>query len=289
MILRINLTCIKNVTYQFSLKKYDLNAVETAPYSGTIGQWIFTRESNFFIAMDAYAEIQDVSLALGKVALIGCHAPEPPNGKKGNSNTDLLRIKEQMSNQCFEMMVKIRAGKSKIHSESSDAEKDESEYENEIEEAKTSHCNKMLALHRMQVWNAVSEKLKQTDMEADALRVSTNQTQDLCAKIMKLQQESRELQDQITVLQKQKLELKRLTHERMREMEELKRVREHPEEGKYSAVLQKAQAVLEKYQKMTMVTQNVLRGVILASKVHWREDLKLKDIALGLEGMPDSD
>ncbi|XP_064153107.1 centromere protein H [Anguilla rostrata] len=239
--------------------------------------------------MDVYGELEDVALALEKVALMGCHAPEVPNGKKENSNTDILRIKEQMSNQCFEMMVKIRASKSKIHGESSDAEKDESEYENEIEEAKISHCNKTLALHRMQVWKAVSDKLKQSDTEADAMRATTNHTQDLCSKVMKLQQESRELQDQIIGLQKQKLELKRLTHEKMREMEELKRVREHPEEGKYSKVLQKAQSVLEKYQKMTTVTQNVLRGVILASRIHWRDDPKLRDIALGLESMPDSD
>ncbi|KAG5841326.1 hypothetical protein ANANG_G00198350 [Anguilla anguilla] len=182
--------------------------------------------------MDVYGELEDVALALEKVALMGCHAPEVPNGKKENSNTDILRIKEQMSNQCFEMMVKIRASKSKIHGESSDAEKDESEYENEIEEAKISHCNKTLALHRMQVWKAVSDKLKQSDTEADAMRATTNHTQDLCSKVMKLQQESRELQDQIIGLQKQKLELKRLTHEKMREMEELKRVREHPG-GKY--------------------------------------------------------
>ncbi|XP_061117709.1 centromere protein H [Conger conger] len=239
--------------------------------------------------MDVYAELQDVALALEKVALMGCHAPEPQNGKKNNAHTDILRIKEQMSNQCFEMMAKIRAGKSKIHGENSDAEKDESEYEKEIEEAKISHCNKTLALHRMQVWEAISEKLKQSDVEADAMRASTNHTQDLCSKIMKLQQQSRELQEQTTGLQKQKLELKKLTHERMQEIEELKRLREHPEEGKYSKVLEKAQSVLEKYQKMTAVTQNVLRGVILACRIHWRDDPKLAHIVLGLEGMPDSD
>ncbi|KAJ8413970.1 hypothetical protein AAFF_G00065680 [Aldrovandia affinis] len=239
--------------------------------------------------MDAYAELQEVAKQLEKVALTGCQVPVVPNGKKENSPTDLLRIKEQMSNQCFEMTVKIQAGQSKKLDESTDAGKDESEYANEIEEAKINHCNKTLALHRMQVWQAISAKLTQNDAVADTMRASTNHTLNLCSKILKLQQESRELQDQIIQLQKQKLELKRLTHERMREMEEVKRARQHPEEGKYSKVLQKGQSILEKYQKMTTVTQNVLRGVILASRIHWRDDPKLRDIALGLESMPDSD
>ncbi|KAG7481172.1 hypothetical protein MATL_G00063800 [Megalops atlanticus] len=239
--------------------------------------------------MDLFAELQSAATQLEKVALMCCHAPAVPNGKKANSPTDILRIKEQMSNQCFEMTVKLKAGKSRIPGETSDAEKDVSECENEIEEAKINHCNKTLALHRMQIWQAISEKVKQNDTEAGRMRASITHTLDLCSKIMKLQQESRDLQDEVTEVQKQKLEVKRLTHEKMREMEELKRMREHPEEGKYSKVLQKGQSVLEKYQRMTTITQNVLRGVIIASRINWRDDPKLRDIALGLESMPDCD
>lgn len=54
-------------------------------------------------------------------------------------------------------------------------------------------------------------------------------------------------------------DLKRLTHEKMKEMDELKRKREHPEAEKYRNVLQKGQSHLEKYQKMATITQNVLR------------------------------
>ncbi|KAG9334737.1 hypothetical protein JZ751_006574 [Albula glossodonta] len=201
--------------------------------------------------MDICAELQEVSTMLEKVALLGSHAAS--DGKKESSPTDLLR----------------------------------SDYEKEIEEAKINHCNKTLALHRMLVWHAVSEQLKHSDTEADALRASICHTLDLSSRILKLQQESSDLHEQISQLQKQKLELKRLTHERMQELDELNRVRQHPEEGRYSSVLQKGQSVLEKHQKSTTIIQNVLRGVILASRLHWGADPKLRDLTLGLDSMPD--
>lgn len=53
--------------------------------------------------------------------------------------------------------------------------------------------------------------------------------------------------------------MKRLTHEKMKEMEELMSKKQHPDTEKYKAALAKGQANLEKYKKMTIMTQNVLR------------------------------
>lgn len=57
-------------------------------------------------------------------------------------------------------------------------------------------------------------------------------------------------------------ELKRLTQEKMKEMEELMSKKEQaddPDAEKYRAALEKGQANLEKYKKMVIMTQNVLR------------------------------
>lgn len=103
-------------------------------------------------------------------------------------------------------------------------------------------------------------------------------------------QESRDLQDEVTEIQKKRLgmlwfttkkvqldwdvvftvqfltndvcvclEMKRLTHEKMKEMEEMMSKKEHPDTEKYKAALEKGQANLEKYKKMAIMTQNVLR------------------------------
>lgn len=108
------------------------------------------------------------------------------------------------------------------------------------------------------------------------------------------------------------VEMKRLTHERMKEIEELMSKKEHPDTEKYKAALEKGQANLEKYKKMAIMTQNVLRvkkisgvcfeithrftyehvspqGIILACKINWMDDPKLRDIAMTLEELPISD
>ncbi|NP_001290588.1 centromere protein H [Esox lucius] len=227
--------------------------------------------------------LEDLASSLETLAFHGFQTPTVGNGEKESPAIEILRIKEQMSNQCFEMIVKLQSGESKRSCSASDAEKDLPDYVNTLEEAEITHFNKTLALHRMQVWHVISEKLKQRDPEAEAMRKLTNHSLDLCLKIKTLQQESFELQDQITALQKQRLDLKRLTHEKMKEMEELKTKGEHPVAEEYRNVLQKAQSYLEKYQKMVAIEQNVLRGIIIASKVNWREDPKLREIAMTLE------
>lgn len=54
-------------------------------------------------------------------------------------------------------------------------------------------------------------------------------------------------------------EMKRLTHEKIKEMEELMARKEHPDTQKYKAALEKGQSNLDKYKKMAVMTQNVLR------------------------------
>ncbi|CAL1615960.1 unnamed protein product [Knipowitschia caucasica] len=217
-------------------------------------------------------------------------APDDTNAQSETSPIDMLRIKQQMFNQCFEMEVHLQAGNCKQTCSSSEAERDLLEFVSEIENAKTNYFNGTLVLHRMQMWNVIAGKiLTQNDAEAKELQGISERCMALCSQTKLLQQESRELQDEISELQKKRLELKRLTHEKMKEMEELKAKREHPDSEKYKAVLEKGQSNLEKHKKMAVMTQNVLRGLLLACKINWMDDPKLRDIAMTLEEFPISD
>ncbi|KAL0979284.1 hypothetical protein UPYG_G00183180 [Umbra pygmaea] len=247
---------------------------------------ILTKTNSF--KMDPMDSLENLASGLETVAVNRFQTPTVGSGPNESPAIEILRIKEQMSNQCFEMAVKLQTGESSRFCNTSDAEKDLADYTNALEEAKITHFNQSLALHRMQVWHAISEKLKQRDPEAEAMRGLTIRCLDLCSQIKTNQQKSFELQDEITVLQKQRLDLKRLTHEKMKEMEELKK-REHPESEKYRNVLQKGQSNLEKYQRIVTITQNVLRGIIIASKVNWRNEPKLRDIAMTLDDILISD
>lgn len=55
------------------------------------------------------------------------------------------------------------------------------------------------------------------------------------------------------------VEMKRLTHEKMREVEELMAKKEHPYSEENRAAIAKGQANLEKYKKLVVMTQSVLR------------------------------
>lgn len=216
-------------------------------------------------------------------------APDGSTGQKDTSPADMLRVKEQMSNQCFEMAVQLRAGKCKRSCSTIEAERDLPDYISEIEKVKTDTFNSTLTLQRMQMWHAIGEKLKQRDSDTEDLKGVTDRCMALCSHLNRLQHEIRELQDKVTETQKKRLEMKRLTHEKMKEMEELVSKKEHPDVEKYKAALEKGQANLEKYKKMAVMTQNVLRGILLACKVHWLEDPKLREIAMTLEEFPISD
>ena len=66
-----------------------------------------------------------------------------------------------------------------------------------------------------------------------------------------------------------RVDMKRLTHEKMREMEELMSKKEQPETERYKAALMKGQANLEKYKKMAIMTQNVLRVNCTGNKIYY--------------------
>uniref|UniRef100_A0A8C5EY47 Centromere protein H-like n=1 Tax=Gouania willdenowi TaxID=441366 RepID=A0A8C5EY47_GOUWI len=203
--------------------------------------------------------------------------------RQDTSTADMLRMQQQMSNQCFEMSVQLNVGKSKRCCSTSEAERDLPDYMNEVEKVKTAHFTGTLALHRIQMWNAIGEKLRflvKNDNHTEyyhSLRVMIDRYMALCSHIKQLQQ------DEINPLCSCCVELKRLTHERMKQTEELVSKMEHPDTHKYKAAVEKGQANLEKYRRMTVITQNVLRGILLACKVNWMDDPEVQAIAMTLE------
>uniref|UniRef100_A0A8C2FRN3 Centromere protein H n=1 Tax=Cyprinus carpio TaxID=7962 RepID=A0A8C2FRN3_CYPCA len=197
------------------------------------------------------------------------------SASEGVTPTRLLKMKEIMENQCFEMNVKVSMGK---HKESCEADM---LWYHIILKFFYSYlfCNPI-----MQIWNVITGKMIQNDADAEVLKDLTHQNTKLCEKTMKILKETRELQDQITDIQKERLDLKGQIKKKMQEINELKRVKENQGEVQQRAK-ERAEAVLQKYQKVTTILQNVLRGIVLASKVNWRDDPKLRDIAMGLENI----
>ncbi|XP_076860317.1 centromere protein H [Brachyhypopomus gauderio] len=209
----------------------------------------------------------------------------PASVSDGLTPMHLLRMKDVMAHQCFDMNIKVNKGRVKRSSDTFDADADLSKYEAAIEQARLSHFNKTLALKRMQVWQTITETLTQNDADTMSLKAMVEENADLCEKTMKVIKETRTLQDQITDIQKERLELKGRIKRRLQEMAELKQQGEAQGQV-HRQVVERAEAVLQKYLKIATISQNVLRGIIIASKVNWIDDPKLKDIAMGLETIP---
>uniref|UniRef100_A0A3Q3J933 Centromere protein H C-terminal domain-containing protein n=1 Tax=Monopterus albus TaxID=43700 RepID=A0A3Q3J933_MONAL len=219
--------------------------------------------------MDPSDHMATINHNMEAVALNDDAAPEGSAKEQNTSAVDLLRMKQQMYNQCFEIKVQLQAA-----------------CVNNLERVRTDYFNSTLILHRMQMWHAIREKLKQNDSQADALIDVGDRCMASCSRINQLQNESRALQDEIREIQKKRLEMKRLTHEKLKEVEELMSKKEHPDIEKYKAALAKGQENLEKYKKLTVITQNVLRGILLACQINWLDDPKLRDIAMTLDEFP---
>lgn len=238
--------------------------------------------------MDPSEDVENLNQGVDAVVLNDGSDHDTSSGQKDTTASDMLRINQQMSNQCFEMAVELNTEKNKSSYSGTEAERDLPDYVSEVERVKTLYFNSTVTLHRMQIWHAIGEKLQQNDPKADALKAVSDRCLSLCSQIKQLQQESRVLSDEITETQKKRLEMKRLMHEKMKEIDELMK-KEHPDTEKYKAVLEKGLSNLEKRKKIAVMIQNVLRGMILACKINWMDDPKLRDIAMTLEELPISD
>ncbi|XP_077377685.1 centromere protein H [Festucalex cinctus] len=219
------------------------------------------------------------------------HEEDVYDGCNGQSDTspDMLKIREQLHNLCFEMEVQLNRGKNRRSCSAAQAEGGLGDNVTELERIKARLFNTTLALHRMQMWHAIAEKLEGNNSEADELKAIIDRCKMLCSLKKNIQQESRDLQDEITNLQKKRLELNRLMHKKMKEIQDLKVKKVYPDTEKYKAVLEKGRKNLEELKKMVIMGQDVFRGVLLACNINWMEDENLRDICMTLEELPISE
>ncbi|MBN3316561.1 CENPH protein, partial [Atractosteus spatula] len=194
--------------------------------------------------MDVFEKLESTALKLRNMALSSCQSPVLTSSKEEETLTHLLRLEIT-----FETSILLQ--------------------------------NPLF--FSMQVTQAILENLKRKGKEAELMMATINHTLSLCSRIQKMKQESRETEDQLLEIQKKRLELKKLNNGKMKEIQELKMKCDHPERGKYSEILKQGQKNLDKYLQMVAVVKNVFQGIIIASKVNWAADSKLKDIILGME------
>ncbi|XP_006762544.2 PREDICTED: centromere protein H [Myotis davidii] len=156
--------------------------------------------------------------------------------------------------------------------------------ENEIEEVKIAFEMKKLALDRMQLSRALRKNLEESNIQTSELMDNMKHILKLNKIIMKLQQESWDLEEKLLNVKKKRFELKRASESKFLEIQtEKNKEKDALTSMENSDKIKTLQQKLQKEIQITTVIQHVFQNLILGSKVNWAEDSAFKETVLQLE------
>ncbi|TRZ22355.1 hypothetical protein HGM15179_004750 [Zosterops borbonicus] len=151
-----------------------------------------------------------------------------------------------------------------------------------IEEAKVSHQNKNLALKRVQIMEAMRNKLEQDDEDSRLILETMKQIELLSRTIMEYQQQLHQNEERMIDIKRKRLCLKVDEGQKVRQIQTTMKTQEEKQASVNVTETEKNNK-LEQERQMTTIIQNVFQNLIIGSQVNWAEDPALKAIVLQLE------
>ncbi|NXP36325.1 CENPH protein, partial [Leiothrix lutea] len=153
--------------------------------------------------------------------------------------------------------------------------------EESIEGVKVSLQNKTLALQRVQIMDALRNKLEQDDEDSRRILETMKQIGLLSRTIMEHQRQAQEKEEQMIDLKRKRLCLKVDEGQKLQQIQTMKKMQE--EKRARVNVSETEKNKIEQEKQMTTIIQNVFQNLIIGSRVNWAEDPSLKPIVLQLE------
>ncbi|NXS82093.1 CENPH protein, partial [Erpornis zantholeuca] len=153
----------------------------------------------------------------------------------------------------------------------------------DIEELKVSFWNKTLALQRVQIIDALRNKVNQDDEEARQMLETMKHTVLLSRTIIEYQQQAHQKEQQLIDIKRKRLSLKKDGEQKLQQVQTMMK---RQKEKQASATITETERLLNKLEEerqMTTIIQNVFQTIIIGSRVNWAEDPSLKAIVLQLE------
>ncbi|XP_023800290.1 centromere protein H [Cyanistes caeruleus] len=157
------------------------------------------------------------------------------------------------------------------------------ELERDIEDVKVSFQNKTLALQRIQIMDALRNKLKQDDVSSRLILETMKHIVLLSQTITEYQQQARQKEEQLIDIKRKRLSL---TKDGGQKLQQIQTMMERQKEKQASMNVTETEKMLYKLKKereITAIIQNVFQSIIIGSRVNWAEDPSLKAIVLQLE------
>uniref|UniRef100_A0A803T3W4 Centromere protein H n=1 Tax=Anolis carolinensis TaxID=28377 RepID=A0A803T3W4_ANOCA len=134
--------------------------------------------------------------------------------------------------------------------------------EREMDEMEISYRNKTLALQRIQVADALRNKLMDEDEDSKFIRDTTKHIIMLSTAILQSEQQSRELEEKLNEVKRSRIALKRAGECKLAQIRDIKRKRKAELENmKVGEILEKVHGDLQKKIKITTIVQNVFQVV----------------------------
>lgn len=210
-----------------------------------------------------------------------------PGRERGEDRINLLlRLRAQTEQQLLDYKSMIDANEERtpeqIMQENQIKVKIE-DLKNEIEDVKTAFEVRNLALNRMKLSVALKNNMESKDMDSSVLTDDMKHILKLNKLIMKLQEESWELEKKLLDVRKERLQLKEDSRSKLLEIQTKKNKQKDLESMNDSDRIKTMQKSLQREIEITTVIQNVFQGLILGSKTNWAEDSALKEVVLQLE------
>ncbi|NXM63986.1 CENPH protein, partial [Illadopsis cleaveri] len=150
-----------------------------------------------------------------------------------------------------------------------------------IEEAKVSLQNKTLALQRVQIMDALRNKLEQDDEDSRRIVETMKQIGLLSRTIMEYQQQAHQKEERMIDIKRKRLCLKVDEGQKLQQIQTTMKMQE--EKSASVNVNETENNKIEQEKHLTTIIQNVLQNLIIGSRVNWAEDPSLKAIVLQLE------
>ncbi|NXD99996.1 CENPH protein, partial [Chaetorhynchus papuensis] len=157
------------------------------------------------------------------------------------------------------------------------------ELQRDIEEVKVSFQNKMLALQRVQIMDALRNRVNQDDEETRRILETMKHIVLLSRTIMEYQQQVHQKEQQLIEIKRKRLSLKIDGGQKLKQIQTMMKRQKEKQARVNVTETQKLLDKLEKEKQMTTVIQNMFQAIIIGSRVNWAEDPSLKAIVLQLE------
>ncbi|XP_006021491.1 centromere protein H [Alligator sinensis] len=158
------------------------------------------------------------------------------------------------------------------------------ELEREMEQAKISFQNKTLALHRVQLMNALRTKLRKNDDDSKLILETIKRILMLSTAAIESQKQAREMEEKLNDIKRKRLSLKQAGEKKLLQIHTMKKKqKEELECIEVGEMLKRIRRNLQKETEMTTLIQNIFQSIIIGSRVNWAEDPALKAIVLQLE------